>query len=102
MCFRFPRVGKNPNEIKRLKELSDHFFNGRVFKDGEDPFIRPWVGINFPSGKMGCLDCAKLYNIDPTEYGTKGIKNKFIIGNYFSKYLKYDKSKIILRSLYVF
>ena len=81
MILRFPRVGDKEYEITRLRELCDYFFNGLNFKEKTDPFTRPWIGINFPTAKMGCLDCANLFNVDPVEFGTKKYQDGHIMGN---------------------
>ena len=82
IILRFPRVGDKSQELRRFKELGDHFFGDCVFKDKTNPFKRPWIGINFPGKKMGCLDCAKLFNVDPIEFGTKKATEAHIMGNF--------------------
>ena len=62
-------VGNNPWEVKRLQEISRGLWKHKHKNACFDPFLQPWMHVNFARKIGGCLKCSQFLRTDPSEFG---------------------------------
>ena len=67
-------VGKNPWEVSRLREIGRTLWKKEYVNDCFDPFLRPWMWVNFKRKIGGCLKCSQFLRTNPLSFGKKSSK----------------------------
>ena len=64
-------VGKNRREVRRLNDMAQVLWDVEYTHEYFNPFLRPWMWVNFNRKIGGCFQCSQFLGVDVGSFGTK-------------------------------
>ncbi len=74
--MRWVEVGSIPWQVRRLQNIARSLWKHEYIDDCFDPFLQPWMHVNFARKVGGCLKCSQFLRIHPSEFGKNASSGK--------------------------
>lgn len=63
-------VGRNPREVRRFQDMGRVLWGVEYKNDCFNPFLRPWMWVNFKRKIGGCFQCSQFLGVDVGSFGS--------------------------------